>query len=32
VEPLLKLGFNIATLDFTGCGLSEGSYVTLGAH
>jgi hypothetical protein len=31
-EPLLKLGFNIATLDFGGCGLSDGKYVTLGAH
>ncbi len=32
VETLLKIGFNIATLDFRGCGLSDGAYVTLGAH
>ncbi len=25
------MGFNLSTLDFIGCGLSDGSYVTLGA-
>lgn len=28
----MKMGFHISTLDFLGCGLSDGSYVTLGAH
>lgn len=26
------MGFNVCTLDLSGCGLSDGSYVTLGAH
>lgn len=28
----MKKGFSISTLDFAGCGLSDGTYVTLGAH
>ncbi len=32
MEPLLKMGLNVCTLDLSGCGLSDGFYVTLGAH
>lgn len=28
----MQLGYSVCTLDFSGCGNSEGEYVTLGAH
>ena len=29
-ETLLPLGINLFSFDFSGCGCSEGEYVTLG--